>query len=427
MKKVLLITYFFPPANSVAGMRAWSWAKYFHEYGIYPSIITRHWKGNESTWSDLTDDSKQEVTKEVFNEYEIYRLPSRKMKSIDLLKNNMLKLSFFSKIYYFFVNMLGHFNVEADARSSFATFIYSHLKENKYDLIIVTSPPLNLVRLASDIHQRTGIPVHVDFRDLWNNGYLNAEYNPALNQRIIDCFKKRYIRMWLKDASGISAVSDPIARMVVGTEVSDNVFVMTNGFDETIYNGIVKENTGVFRFSLIGSYYIQQDLSILISGLKTFLKDKTPKEFRINLIGLSVHSSVADHIMKEIPNEFIYACDRVGSEEAARFIVNSEVLFQSGWQGYRGIYTTKLFDFIASGNKVLIAPGDDDVIDELVEKTNAGTIVNSTEEFTSTLNEWFYKWKDKGRLHSNLNELAVEKYSRHYNARIFAEKIKLKY
>ena len=233
--------------------------------------------------------------------------------------------------------------------------------------------------------------------------------------------------MWLKDASGISAVSDPIARMVVGTEVSDNVFVMTNGFDETIYNGIVKENTGVFRFSLIGSYYIQQDLSILISGLKTFLKDKTPKEFRINLIGLSVHSSVADHIMKEIPNEFIYACDRVGSEEAARFIVNSEVLFQSGWQGYRGIYTTKLFDFIASGNKVLIAPGDDDVIDELVEKTNAGTIVNSTEEFTSTLNEWFYKWKDKGRLHSNLNELAVEKYSRHYNARIFAEKIKLKY
>jgi len=46
MKKVLILTYDFPPYVSVGALRPYSWYKYFHKENIYPIVITRQW-GNK--------------------------------------------------------------------------------------------------------------------------------------------------------------------------------------------------------------------------------------------------------------------------------------------------------------------------------------------------------------------------------------------
>jgi glycosyltransferase involved in cell wall biosynthesis len=46
MKKVLILAYDFPPYVSVGGLRPYSWYKYFHEFGLYPIVVTRQW-GNK--------------------------------------------------------------------------------------------------------------------------------------------------------------------------------------------------------------------------------------------------------------------------------------------------------------------------------------------------------------------------------------------
>ncbi|MFN3478403.1 MAG: hypothetical protein ACK4ZM_03445, partial [bacterium] len=38
--EVLIITYFFPPLNSIASLRPYSWAKYFSEMGINVTVLT---------------------------------------------------------------------------------------------------------------------------------------------------------------------------------------------------------------------------------------------------------------------------------------------------------------------------------------------------------------------------------------------------
>jgi hypothetical protein len=57
MKKVLIISYYFPPYNGVPGWRPYSWSKHFHKSNIYPTVITRHWDGNENTWVDSIKES----------------------------------------------------------------------------------------------------------------------------------------------------------------------------------------------------------------------------------------------------------------------------------------------------------------------------------------------------------------------------------
>ena len=60
MKKILLISYFYPPANFVGVQLTAAWAKYLHEYGYYPIIITRQWNEGQT---DLADQLKNSVLK----------------------------------------------------------------------------------------------------------------------------------------------------------------------------------------------------------------------------------------------------------------------------------------------------------------------------------------------------------------------------
>ena len=63
MKKVLIISYFYPPANFVGGQRTAAWAKYLHEYGYYPIIITRHWNEGQTDLVDKVKNNKLEIEK----------------------------------------------------------------------------------------------------------------------------------------------------------------------------------------------------------------------------------------------------------------------------------------------------------------------------------------------------------------------------
>ena len=53
MKKVLIISYFFPPCNLTASRRIGGWAKYLHEFGFYPIVITRKWEKSINCGKDM--------------------------------------------------------------------------------------------------------------------------------------------------------------------------------------------------------------------------------------------------------------------------------------------------------------------------------------------------------------------------------------
>ena len=97
------------------------------------------------------------------------------------------------------------------------------------------------------------------------------------------------------------------------------------------------------------------------------------------------------------------------------------VLSYPGWLGIKGIISTKIFDYIASGNPILIGPGDEDVIDELVKKTNTGISVYNAKDFAANLNKLYDLWTKKLPLNPSRNEKEVEFYSRENQARLLAK------
>ncbi len=419
MKKALIITYFFPPALSVAGARVFSWATYFKSYGIHPTVVTRHWKGDESKWADLTNFNDRPIDYTRFPEYDIYRLPSEKIRGINFYRRYLSRLKVTSKIFHFVINALGHFNSEANARSAFSDFLLAHLKKNHYDLIIVSSPPLNLIRLAVELKRKFSIPVHIDFRDLWNNNYLKNAYVPSFSTKWIDFFKKIYINKWMKFANSASTVSKPIADYLENA-FSREFWVLTNGFDEILYLNKDRKTSENFRVSILGSYYSSQNMDLLINGLLLFIKDKKINEITIFIVGLNVHSVVYDKVLNALPAEMIIKIDRVDANKAAQYVINSEVILHSSWRGFKGIYTTKIFDFIASGNNILMAPGDDDVADALIVETNTGKIAENAEQVAEYLEIWYREWEKSGIITFGGNKELIKKYGRKVIAEKFA-------
>ena len=101
MKRVLIITYYFPPVKGAAPWRPYSWAKEFKSHGLAPTVLTRHWEGNESHWSEFVKDNDTPPRTEIFEDYKIIHLPSKKFWLLKLLQNNLLKNNLFSKVFYF--------------------------------------------------------------------------------------------------------------------------------------------------------------------------------------------------------------------------------------------------------------------------------------------------------------------------------------
>ena len=75
MKKILIISYFFPPSTFTGSFRIYSWAKYLHKFGYYPIIVTRNWGIPITGYKDMSVSTIGEMVHEVNDNYEVYYLP----------------------------------------------------------------------------------------------------------------------------------------------------------------------------------------------------------------------------------------------------------------------------------------------------------------------------------------------------------------
>jgi hypothetical protein len=408
-QKVLVIAYYFPPVNTVAANRAASWAKYFSSNGFHPVFITRHWnekfdlKTNHSNFAS-------DINFEQHDLYDIYRLPPKQNLWLRIFQNNLLKLKLFSQFTYFLLSLLGRFNTESDAEASFEEFLNSHLKTNTYDLIIATSPPLNVVRLAFSLYKKFKIPYYIDFRDLWNNDYLKDNHTPSKKQSYIDKAKIFWLKKWMQDCNGVTAVSQPIAD-VIGLVYDGYREVVYNGYDHELYEGHDRKPLDYFSITMSGTFYKNQNLNILSEGLQLFFKDKIPSKTKLVLVGLNENPTVLAKLVNGIDSDFIINHNRVLAEVNAQILMNSNVLLHAGWQGYKGVFTTKIFDYLASKTKILLAPSDNDVLEKLINDTSFGKVVENSESVSIALNEWYNDWLE-GKLTKNLDSIVVESFSR---------------
>ena len=72
LKKVLVLSYFFPPCNLTASQRSLGWAKYLNKFGFYPIFITRNWEHHINGPEDMHHHSGNEIINEQYETHAVY-------------------------------------------------------------------------------------------------------------------------------------------------------------------------------------------------------------------------------------------------------------------------------------------------------------------------------------------------------------------
>lgn len=425
MKKVLILSYYFPPCNLTPSERIYSWAKYFNEANIYPIIITRNWDLPIKGFSDELKSSGIAEQLEKKDGYEVWYLPYKQSYKESLFTEKGLSVK---KILYLFLSFWTNFVQLITYKYSPQYILYKKAEEllkqdteKSIQQILVSAYPYSLFKFAYDLHKKFGIEWIADYRDDWTS---NEILNKSTIHRFFNFFNSFNEKKWLSTAKCFTTVSDFYVHKI--QQVIGNV----RGY--TIQNGYMPENyihlnpgdqSEKFTISYVGSLYFTQPIEIFLSGVKSFIDANKPIKFQVVFIGIKNNVEAYERVLKGIMGyeDYFHFTERIDKMKAIEIQHRSNLLLICTHTNMKGTPGSKLYEYIALKKLVLITPGDQDIVEETLTLTNQAIVARNEHEVSTRIKDAYlsYITQDKNEQHINLQE--IKKFDRLFQAKELAK------
>lgn len=231
MKKVLIITYYWPPTGG-SGVQRWvKFSKYLRRFGWEPVIYTPENPERLATDESLVADLPSDLTvlrRHISEPYAIYhKFFGSSAKGAGVNPLNQQKKTFKQKLV---VCLRGNLFVP-DPRAGWVRpsvrFLSKYLKDNPVNAVVTTGPPHSMHLIGMGLKQRLGVRWIADFRDPWTEMHYFKHMGlfPWTAAR-----HRRLEQQVLEQADAVVAVSAPV-RDDFQSRTSVPVHLVTNGYD----------------------------------------------------------------------------------------------------------------------------------------------------------------------------------------------------
>ena len=370
MKKVLIISYFFPPSNAIGAQRPYRLAKYFPQFGWEAIVLTPKLSGKppegikiiETDYKDIVSGIKSKVgfspEKGVHEQLGIavsrdFNYPTWKSKIIKFAK----------EIVGYPDNKKGWIKFAVESASEF-------LSKEKVDVIISTSGPVTTHLIARKLKLKHNIPWIADFRDLWTQ-------NPYINKfRLIKYFEKQLERKTLYDADVIIAVTKPWIYTLKLLHKNKKIFCVTNGYDEDDFPTLLPKLTKKFTITYTGQLYNGKRDPLLLFKVITKLinENKIDSELiEIRFYGYEedwIKEDIKKHHLESVVN-FYGFLPRNDVLEKQR---ESQILLLLLWpnKDEEGFCPGKVYEYVGARRPIVAIGASEHVVKDLLKTTNAG-------------------------------------------------------
>ncbi|MBC5841049.1 glycosyltransferase family 4 protein [Flavobacterium sp. F-380] len=412
-KKVLIITYYWPPAGGPGVQRWLKFAKYLPEYGIQPIVYIPE----NPTYPIVDVNLVKEVSDKVIvlkrPIFEPYQLASFLSKNKTKKMNsgiipNKKKQQFLDKVLLW---IRGNLFIP-DARCFWVkpsiSYLEKYIVDNKIDTIITSGPPHSLHLIGLGLKKKLDLKWFADFRDPWTT----IGYHKTLRlSRFAEKKHKKLERQVLNTADTI-IVTSATTKVEFQALTTKPISVITNGYD--VESVDVQALDVKFSLAHIGSFLsdrnplaLWESLAELINELPSFKSD-----LEIKLIG-AVSQEVLDTINRFELVAYTNNMGYVSHAEAIAHQRKSQVLLliEIDSVDTKSIIPGKLFEYMVSNRPIIgIGPKDSDFA-EIIKTTNTGVFFEYEEkERLKSVILTFYNQFLNGTLQSN--GLGLQKYSR---------------
>ncbi|MEZ5045573.1 MAG: hypothetical protein R2831_01130 [Chitinophagaceae bacterium] len=423
MKKVLIISYYFPPCNLTPSERIYSWAKYLKALGYYPIIVTRNWDIEIKGFEDELKTSGTSPLHKVYDDYEVWYMPYKQSfkeylyfkKSSSLIKLLYLLVSFKINFLQIFTNRFSNFY-----------FLYrkaAQLIESDKGIkkIIVSAYPYLLFNYAYKLNKKYKIPWIADYRDDWTS---NEILNKSKIHSILNKLNSYNEKKWLSSAYCFTTVSDFYIQKIQRVIGPVKGVCIENGYMKENY--LTLENVELyedFTVTYVGSLYRTQPIELFLEGVLKFIELNKPEKFKVLFVGLLTNTEAMERLKKytELFPKYFTFTSRISKQEAIAMQYKSAMLLLCTHTNMKGTPGSKLYEYIALKKRVLITPGDGDIVENTLQKTGQGIVASTSEEVVSILEKEYSAYFNMGTKNEYINEEAIKKYDRFYQTKILAD------
>jgi len=402
VKKVLIITYYWPPAGGSAVYRWLKFSKYLREFGWEPIIYT----AENGEYAELDLSNERDIPKEltilkqpIWEPYTFYKkfIGQKKTEKVNVgFLTEKKKPKFAEKIA---VWIRGNFFIP-DARKFWVNpsvkYLLPYLKENQVDAIISSGPPHSMHLIASALKKELNTPWIADFRDPWTN----IDYYSEL--LLTSWANKKHHRLEKKVISYADCVVTVGSKMTeeFQTMGAKKVETITNGFDTSDYSDESVELDTKFTLAHLGTINKARNPEVLWKAITQLVKEDPifGNNLELKFIG-RMDAAIIDSLNQFELIKYLSKTDFIPHNKVVEKERQSQVLLLliNNTQNAEGILTGKFFEYLAAKRPILaIGPTKGDVA-SILSASKAGEIVgfNDVETLKQVIRSFYTRYLEQ--------------------------------
>lgn len=393
MKKVLIVSFDFPPRLGIGGNRVFGLARFLPRFGWEPIVLTAQLPKHdhkiyliESKYSDKIFLLKKILGYKIDNSiYEENQILKR------ISKNG--RFPFTTKL----LNFVKWLFLFPDRYSGW--YIYAVrdceriLKTEKIDAIISSLNPIISHKIANKIKKEYGLYWIADYRDLWSNSHYLEAF------KIQKWIMSRYEKKIISKADCLVTVSDQLAKCLGGLH-RKRIFTIPNGFnpEDIIKCKLSKRYTIVYTGQIYGG---KRDPSILFEVVKELIEKRLIKaeDISIDFYG-SFSSWLENKINCYSLHGVVKQNGKVGKEIALQKQREAQILLLLNWDNDQdeGNYTGKLFEYISAKRPIISLSRENTVVSNLIMEANIGISTFEKKSIMSFVLDSYNEFCTKGQV-----------------------------
>lgn len=381
MKRVLIISYYWPPSGG-AGVQRWlKFSKYLRDFGWEPVIYTpenpEYPEIDESLFKDIPIGTEV-IKRPIWEPYNAYRRFTGQKKEEKIQagflsvkkKNHILEIISVWIRGNLFIPDARVFWIKPSIR-----FLLKHLATHPVDAIVSTGPPHSMHLIGLGIRKKLNIPWLADFRDPWTTIDF---YHQLHLTRQADKKHHRLEKAVLSGADHVTIISWNCALDLNGI-LPRKYDVITNGFDPDDFNFTGQKASNTFELTHIGSLNKDRNPETLWEALADICSENSGfnNDMRLRFIGkcdISLFHSLEEHQLLSRTEMIEY----LPHNEALKESAGSQVLLLllNDTPNVLGILTGKIFEYLATRRPILcIGPPEGDCA-RIIHDAKAGVTCN---------------------------------------------------
>jgi glycosyltransferase involved in cell wall biosynthesis len=407
LRKLLIISYYWPPAGGPGVQRWLKFTKYLRDFGVEPYILTVD--ENEASYPAL-DHSLQKEIPEGMNVYKTNSFEPLKIFS-SLFKKEKVpyagipdrdKMSFTGKLALFLRANL----FIPDARKGWNRYAYKKaseiIDEENISTVITTGPPHSTHLIGLKLKKNKKITWLADMRDPWTDiYYYDKLHHTALAKKTDAAYEKSV----LTTADKVIVTSEETAKLFSGkTDASsqNKISVITNGYDEADFEGVTAIAEKEFTITFIGTISMQFGIEGFVKAFKSVINNHPQIPMHLKFVG-KMDEQTKSFLLANFKKE-LNLIGYVSHKEAISHSLTAQVLLLVIPQGNNeGTVPGKTFEYLATKNPVLCISPPNSSAGKIIEYCKGGKTFahNDTEAIAGFIEELFIAWQSGKNNYAN--------------------------